>query len=183
VLLATAALLAAGCGAARVEPPDPAQPFATSAPSPREFPAAGIRFRAPGDLPFEPSDAPPLVTATSTGTATIAVWRYQRSEPLPRSDTALQDAETALRDAVRTRDPQFEVDRVRRVKVDGAPALQVLGTGRVAGRERRMRSTHVYAKGHEIVVDTYAAPEHFAFADEAIFAPLLRSVKIDPPTA
>jgi hypothetical protein len=182
VLLAAAALLAAGCGAERVRPPDASQPFTTQPPTPRSFPAAGIHFRAPGDLAFAPAQAP-LVTSTSTGTATIAIWRYPRTEPLPRDDAALDAAERALRGAVRTRDPRFDVERTGRVEVDGARAIEVRGTGRVAGRERRMRSTHVYAKGAEIVVDTYAAPGDFAVIDKAIFGPLLDSMKIDPPTA
>jgi hypothetical protein len=182
VLLATAALLGAGCGAERVRPPDPSQPFATLPPAPREFPAAGVRFRAPGDLPFAPAEAP-LVTTTSTGSATIAIWRYPRTEPLPRDDAALDEAERSLRDAVRTRDPQFDVERVRRVRVDGARALEVRGTGRVAGRVRQMRSTHVYAKGAEFVIDAYAAPDDFRIVDDAIFEPLMASLKIDPPRA
>ena len=181
-LLTTVALLVAACGAERVEPPDTSQPFATQAPSPREFPAAGVKFRAPADLESATADAP-LVTSMSTGSATVAIWRYPRTEPLPRSEDALQAAEEALRGAVRTRDPKFEVERIRRVEVDGARALQVVGTGSVGGRPRRMRSTHVYAKGAEIVVDAYAAPEHFSFADKALFAPLLDSMKIDPPRA
>ena len=182
MLLATAALLGAGCGAERVQPPDTSQPFATQAPTQRIFPAAGVKFRAPGDLPFAPAEAP-LVTTTSTGSATIAIWRYPRTEPLPRDDAALDAAEQALRRAIETRDPKFRVDRVRRVRIDGARAIEVTGTGRVAGRERRMRSTHIYAKGAEFVVDAYAAPGDFAATDRSIFGPLLASMKIDPPKA
>ena len=44
-----------------------------------------------------------------------------------------------------------------------------------------MRSTHVYAKGAEFVVDAYAAPRDFATVDRSVFRPLVRSFKIDPP--
>ena len=41
-----------------------------------------------------------------------------------------------------------------------------------------MRSTHVYAKAAEVVVDTYAAPEHFEAIDETVFRPLVTTMKI-----
>jgi hypothetical protein len=44
-----------------------------------------------------------------------------------------------------------------------------------------VRSTHVFAKGAEFVVDAYAAPRDFALIDRTIFQPLVKSLKIDPP--
>ena len=44
-----------------------------------------------------------------------------------------------------------------------------------------MRSTHVYAKCRELVVDAYAEPDDFERVDRAAFGPLVRSIKIDPP--
>jgi hypothetical protein len=44
-----------------------------------------------------------------------------------------------------------------------------------------VRSTHVYAKGAEYVIDAYVAPRDFANVDRVVFRPLVRSVKIDPP--
>jgi hypothetical protein len=181
-LACAAALLGAGCGAERVQPPDPSRPFAIEPPVRRAFPEAGLRFRAPGDLAFGAGRAP-LVTSASTGTATIAIWRYPRSEPLPRDDAALAAAREALVRAARTRDATFDLDRSRRVRIDGAPGIELVGSERVAGRDRRVRSTHVYAKGAEVVVDAYAAPRDFAVVDRAIVGPLLRSLKLDPPRA
>ena len=178
--LAAFALAAGGCGRERIQPPDPARPATALAPAEQNFPAVGLRFRAPRDLIFEPGQAP-LVTSTASGSLTVAVWRYPRAETLPRSAPSLRDARRRLVDAVRRRDGTFRLDRARRLEVDGAPALQVLGTQRVAGRERRVRSTHVYAKGAEVVVDAFSAPRDFAVVDERLFRPLVKSLKIDPP--
>ena len=67
------------------------------------------------------------------------------------------------------------------MKVDGARAVELVGTEKVNGRTRRVRSTHVYAKGAEFVIDAYAAPRDFDVVDQSIFQPLIRSTKIDPP--
>lgn len=174
------AVVTAGCGRDRLDPPDPTRPASALRENVRTYPAAGLRFEAPDDWTFEPGQAP-LVTSTADGTVTIAVWRYPRTEPLPREDAALDEAQEALVAAARTRDPSFELDDARRLRVDGAPAIQLVGTERVAGRERRVRSTHVYAKAAEVVVDAYVAPRDFANVDREVFRPLVRSLKIDPP--
>jgi hypothetical protein len=179
-LATSAALLASGCGAERVDAPDPARPYSTEGPAQRAFPTAGVSFQAPADWRFDVGRAP-LVASTSSGTATIAIWRYPRTEPLPRDDSALEQADGALRQAAKTRDQSFRVQRSRRVNVDGARGIQLVGTERVAGRERQVRSTHLYAQGAEYVVDTYSASRDFAVIDRTIFQPLIRSLKIDPP--
>ena len=180
MLVVLAAVACGGCGRDRLATPDPARPASALRPAEQRFPDVGLRFTAPDDLTFQRGQAP-LVTSTATGSVTVAVWRYPRTETLPRDAASLRSARERLLDAVRTRDPSFKLDRVRRTEVDGAPALQVLGTQRVAGRVRRVRSTHVYAKGAEVVVDTFSAPGDFPKADLAIFRPLVASLKIDPP--
>lgn len=183
ILLALlAAPLAAGCGRERLAPPDVTRPAALLAPVERTFPSAGVRLTAPPDLGFDPAEAP-LVTSASSGSMTVSVWRYPRTEPLPAGDPELDQAQKALLQEIRRRDPRFALTRARRVEIDGARAIEVVGTQRVGGRERRVRSTHVYAKGAEFVIDAYAAPRDFPAVDRAFFDPLLRSVKIDPPSA
>ena len=181
VLVLLAATLTAGCGRDRLEAPDPSRPTASQPEGERSYPQAGLRFDAPGDVQFERGQDP-LVASAASGSATVAIWRYPRTEPLPRSEASLEDAERTLIGAVKRRDPSFQLDGVEQVRVDGARALEVLGTGRVLGRERRVRSTHVYAKGAEFVIDAYAAPRDFATADAGLFQPLVDSLKIDPPT-
>ena len=174
------AALAAGCGAERVATPDVTRPVTGSPPAPVAFPAAGLKFDAPRAWRVTEWDAP-LVATTSSGTATIAIWRYPRTEPLPRDEPALDAAQEALLGAIRTRDPRFAERGVRRVEIDGAPGIEVVGDEHVNGRERRVRSTHVYAKEAEYVVDAYAPPGDFTGVDRSVFRPLLRSLKIDPP--
>ena len=182
VLTALAAAALSGCGAERVDPPDPARPYATGGTADRTFAQAGLTIRAPSSWIFTPG-RPPLVASTSSGSVTIALWRYPRTEPLPQDDAAFAAAEEALVEAARTRDETFELTEARDVEVDGARGIELVGTQRLRGRQRQVRSTHVYAKGAEIVVDQSAAPQDFAPADRNVFGPLVDAMKIDPPKA
>jgi hypothetical protein len=175
-----AALAAAGCGRERLDAPDPSKPFTTGALTSVTFPKAGVKFRAPADWPFGAGTGS-LVASTSSGSATIAIWRYPRTEELPRDDTALQAAEENLLNAMHGRDKTLEEISTRRIEVDGAPAIQVVANETLAGRERRVRSTHAYAKGAEFVIEAYADPEVFKVVDKSVFRPFLKSFKIDPP--
>ena len=178
--VAVLAASAAGCGRDRIEPPDTVRPAAPGASVPEAYPEAGLFFDRPGNWPFR-EGRPPLVASTSSGTATVALWRYLRSEPLPRTPEALVAAQDALEQAVQARDPSFSLEGNRRLKVDGAPAIELRGTETVAGRERRVRSTHVFAKGAEVVLDAYAPPEDFERVDREVFGPIVESLRIDPP--
>ncbi len=168
------------CGRERIDPPDVVRPATPTGSTPQGFPQAGVSFDGPGNWPFLPGRAP-LVASASSGTATVAVWRYLRSEPLPREDAALDAAQRTLIDAAKARDRTFDLQRADRVKVDGAPAVELVGTETVAGGRRRVRSTHIYAKGAEVVLDAYAAPDDFRRVDREVFRPLLESLRIDPP--
>lgn len=175
-----AALGAAGCGRERLDTPDPGTPFTAGQLTTVTFPKAGVKFRAPADWPFGAGTGA-LVASTSSGTATIAIWRYPRTEQLPRDDTALQAAEENLLNAVHGRDKSLEEISTRRIEVDGAPAIQVLADETVAGYKRRVRSTHAYAKGAEFVIEAFADPGVFEIVDKTVFRPFLKSFKIDPP--
>jgi hypothetical protein len=170
-----------GCGRERIAPPDTLRPAPPAGSAPESFPQAGVRLDRPGNWPFA-AGKPPLVASASSGTATVALWRYVRSEPLPRGDAALDAAETALEDAAKVRDATFALDETRRLKVDGEPAIQLLGDETVAGQKRRVRSTHVYAQGAEIVLDAYAAAGEFARVDREVFEPMIGSLRIGPAT-
>ena len=183
ILLATAlsALAASGCGSDRVATPDLDRPAEPGPATRATFPKAGLIFDRPSAWRFEPGTGP-LVVRGGSGTAVVAVWRYLRTEPLPREQPALEDAKGELEGALQTRDPTFELTSSRITKADGAPAIEVSGLQTIAGQRRRVRSLHAYAKGAEVVVDAYAADQDFAAMDRAVFRPLIRSLKIDPPT-
>ena len=152
----------------------------TSTLTPRGFPSEGLRIGVPSQWGFARGEAPLVAQATS-GTAAIAVWRYPRTEPLPRDDTTLRAAQAELLRAVRQRDQRYREISTRRVEVDGEPALELVGDQRVAGQPRRVRSTHVYAEGAEIVVDQYAAVRDFGRLDDALFRRFVRAVRIGRP--
>ena len=170
-----------GCGRERISAPDTIRPATPTGSAAEEFPQAGVFLERPGNWPFVPGKAP-LVAAASSGTATVALWRYLRSEPLPRDDAELESAQRALEDAARARDPSFVVEEGRRLEVDGEAAIQLMGTETVAGQKRTVRSTHVYAEGAEIVLDAYAPEQEFARVDREVFAPMVESLRIEPAT-
>ena len=179
-LVALGLLGAAGCGRERLAVPDVEQPDVTRATAPRAFPEAGLRLAVPVTWSAEPGRAPLVLTMTS-GDAAIAVWRYPRTEPLPTEDAQLDAAQTALLRAVRQRDQRYRAISTRRTEVDGEPAIELVGDQRIAGRPRRVRSTHVYAQGAEVVVDQYAARDDFARLDATLFRPFVRRLRIGPP--
>jgi len=169
-----------GCGRERIEPPDTVRPQAPVGEAAEAFPQEGLFLDRPGNWPFQ-RGRPPLVASASSGTATVALWRYLRSEPLPREQAALNSAQDALEQAVKARDESFVLERGSNVEIDGAPAIELLGTETISGQKRRVRSTHVYAKGAEVVLDAYAPPEEFERVDREVFAPIAESLRIDPP--
>ena len=178
--LVLATVAAAGCGRERVDPPDTVRPAAPQGTGEEAFPKDGLTLERPGNWPFR-AGRPPLVASTSNGTATVALWRYLRSEPLPSEDEQLEAAQASLEQAVKARDATFALERSTRLEVDGAPAIELRGIETIAGRKRRVRSTHVYAKEAEIVLDAYAAVEDFDRVDSAVFDPIVKSLRIDPP--
>ena len=181
LLVVTLSLTAAGCGRERLPVPDAEVPAAGAPPLPRDFPKQGVSFDAPTGWSFGPGGPAPLVGSASSGSATIAVWRYPRTQPLPGDDAQLGTAHDALAAAVKQRDASFREIARRRTKIDGADAIELVGDEKVAGRARRVRSTHVFAHGAEVVVDQYAAPAHWTETDRLVFRPLLRSLELRPP--
>jgi len=171
-----------GCGAQGAEPPDLASPGPDIGGLVVDLPQAGVRFQGPQAWRQAKGQAP-LVVTLQAGTATIAVWRYPRTEPLPTTRAALVAAKESLVAETKRRDPTFRVDTAGLLTVGGARAIQVLGTGRIDGRERRVRSTHAFANGAEIVIDAYARAEDFPRMDERVISPLLGSLKITKPKA
>jgi hypothetical protein len=178
LLIASLPVLLAGCGNSATSVPDVSIPR-----TPRDWVAAnppgGVHLRIPSNWDKQPATGP-LIAAVFSGRATVALWRYPRSEPLPAGAAALRAAQRALLATVRKRDPTFRLAAARTVHVGGAPAVELLGTETINGRRVRVRSTHVYAGGSELVVDAYAPPARFEALDRSVFVPLTKSVRIDP---
>jgi hypothetical protein len=170
----------AGCGNRRTQPPDVITPDAPQ--GTREVRLKGVRFTAP----FNWQDLPALglrAGGIQSNTATVAVWRYPRSEPLPASSAALDEVEGLLVERVKRRDATFELRSSSTGRLAGARAIQLVGRQTIAGLPFGVRSAHVFAAGTEIVVDAYARPQDFAALDASVFRPLLRSLKLDRPRA
>jgi hypothetical protein len=179
--LATAAALAlCACGNERTPRPDVATPGPPLGSTAASYPKAGIRFAAPGGWKTTPGTLP-LVSTSQTGQATVAVWRYPRTEPLPVTSADLRRARRSLLKAVRTRDKTFRLKSARIKRIRRHPAIEVVGDETVAKHPRRVRSTHIFALGSEVVVDGYAPVAVFRRIDRTVFRPLVRSLRIGRP--
>jgi hypothetical protein len=177
IIAVAAALALCGCGNDRTKPPDvktAGQPLGSND---ARFPTQGIRFLAPAGWSLD-SGVAPLVATTQTGRATVAIWRYPRSEPLPRTKAQLTAARDALVAAATARDPTFKAVRTIIRRLRGVPAIVLLGTETIEGQPRTVRSTHVYAHGAETVVDAYAPAEDFERLDASVFRPLVGSLRV-----
>jgi hypothetical protein len=136
-----------------------------------------VRFLAPKGWLVNEGEGTQVYTI-STGEATIAIYRYPRTEQTPRTRTQLDQAADLLVGAAKARDSTFTELKRGRLKVDGHPAVQLRGTETIVGRPRMVRSTHVYTRRAEIVVDAFAPAKDFRRVDEQVFRPLLKSLKI-----
>jgi hypothetical protein len=183
VCIALAALLVlAGCGSDKKKAPNVNTVTTGEGNVTVAVPEAGVSFKAPGGWRRQKGKAP-LVYAVQTGQATLALWRYPRTEQLPTTHAALSDAKKALVKQIRKRDPTFKVTKAKLLHVGPKRAVQVLGTGAIAGNRRTIRSTHIYTERAEFVVDAYAPPTVFDRVDKQVFAPVLDSLQIGKPQA
>jgi hypothetical protein len=180
-LICAASVLAAGCGNQRSEPPDVTTPVRPAGSSPAFFDAQGVRIDVPGGWKVRTADTPPLVATVQSGTASVAVWRYPRTEKLPRTKAQLAQARDLLLAAARARDSTFKEGKAEITKSGRHPAIAVRGTETVSGQARTVRSLHVFAFGAEVVVDAFAPPADFSRVDREAFRPLMRSVRVRAP--
>lgn len=180
LVLAAASLSA--CGNDRTPVPEAAEPGPRLGDNPVQDDRAGYRLIAPAGWNVA-AGQPPLVTTISQGAAIVSIFRYPRTEPLPRTKDELDRAANDLVAAAKARDATFTPIKTARIKVDGRPAIQVRGTQTVAGLPRTVRSTHVYAFGGELVIDMLAPGDAFKRLDALYFRPLLRSLELRSPKA
>jgi hypothetical protein len=177
ILTACPLLLLAACGRSGTTVSTLTAPAAPAEMRTLVYPAAGVSFQAPRNWDAL-AERPPLVAAVRSNSAVVAVWRYPHRRPLPASRRELMRARDQLLTLLRARSSTVRVDGASMSEVDGFHAIAVDSVQRIAGAANRVRSTHVFAFGAEIVVDQYAPLDLFASVDHAVFVPLLRSLLI-----
>src|SRR5207247_2703690 len=170
------AVRVAGCGNARQRVPDPTRAQKPEQAERVTFAAAGVSLAAPRNW-LRGNGSDPLVALFGSGPAAVAVWRYPRKEPIPKNRSELEQAQANLSDAVQARDRSARIESPAIVDVHGVKGIQVVASERIDGRPRRVRSTHLFDRGAEIVVDAYAPPSDFAGVDRSVFEPLIRSLR------
>jgi hypothetical protein len=178
-MLAGCLLLAAGCGNSRTAVPNLSAPAPPHGFRKLTVSSAGISLDTPRNWTVT-SQTAPLVLTLNSGPAVVALWRLSRTAPPPASARGLRVAGRALVAAVRRRDPTIGGLRVTPTQVDGARAIRLEARERIAGRMRRVTSTHVYVSGAELVLDEYAPPAQFATIQRTVFAPVRRSLTLLP---
>ncbi|MBV9467602.1 MAG: hypothetical protein JO169_15935 [Solirubrobacterales bacterium] len=176
LLVCTLATLA-GCGDSRTPVPDLARPASPGGFQTLTYARAGVRITAPRNWAVAAAQAP-LVATVASGDAVIALWRFARRVPAPRGAAGLARAGAALIAAARRRDPTLRVLHAGTLSVDGAPAVALEVIERISGQTDRVRSTHLFVPGAELVLEQYAPPARFPALQAAVFAPVLRSLTL-----
>jgi len=177
IVLLCSLLVLAGCGNSRAPVPNLSQPATPT--SFRTLTFAGVTLQAPSNWSVV-NERPPLVTVVASGTAVVALWRFPRSAPVPIGRTALSQAAAQLIQAVRARDASLQVIRATTVTLDHRPAIELDAFERINGQPRRVRSTHVFVPGAELVLDEYAPSAIFHAVDHTVFSPVKRSLTLSP---
>ena len=178
--LAVTAVLLAGCGNSPTPRPDTGL-----IPPPKDFRAVtyapeGISLRVPVNWRVVDGTGAQVATV-AIGDAQIAIWRYERSEPLPVDRRQLNAARAALVAQVERRDSTFELTSSRLVIKPNLRAVELVGQSTNGKQRRSVRSLHAYGQGHEVVLDAFAPPEDFPRVDRETFAPVGRSLRLRAP--
>ena len=175
--IAAGSLAIAGCGNTPRKPPTVTTPKAAFGWVDQDVPTQGVKFQRPSAWRYAPG-TPPLLGTMSSGLTTIAVWRYPRTEKLPQTPAELNAAKDALVAAAKARDKTFTVIKAKGTRAAHHPAVVIIADETVAGQPRRVRSTHIYANGSEVVVDAFAPKDQYAQVESPIIIPLVRTFKI-----
>ena len=181
VLLLLAARALAGCGAERVDAPDPIAVQAPTGTKKERVEAANVAmvFRRPANWGMTEDQAPREFSLRS-GEATVVAWAHPRAEPLPRRGPSLEAARRALIAETMRRDPRFRLEGSRVLDVAGAPAVEIRGKQTLSGRQLAVRSVHVYDRRIEFVIEALAPPGSLPTVERGVLEPLLESLEIEP---
>ena len=172
----------AGCGNEPRKPPTVTAPKAAFGWTKQEIPTQGVTFERPTAWRYS-AGTPPLLGTMSSGLTTIAVWRYPRAEKLPETLTELNAARDALVAAAKARDATFKVIKAKGTRAAHHPAVVIIADETVAGQSRRVRSTHIYAEGSEVVVDAFAPADQYEQVETPIIIKLVRTFEITKPSS
>lgn len=144
-------------------------------------PSGEVSFGRPSSWTVT-SGKPPEVAEMSSGSAVAAIYSYPRSD-LPHDDAGVEASRRRLLQSLHRRAPSFQVEGSRVFEVDDAPAVEIVGRGRIEGHPVRTRSVHVYKGMAEYVIDAYARPRYFERANTIAFEPLLATISLSglPP--
>jgi hypothetical protein len=175
-----AAVLVAGCGDHRTPTPDVEHASAPGAFVTFTPGDAGVTFMRPKNWSNLIGRAP-LAGGIQSKTAKVAVWRYPRTEPLPRGRAALENVKSLLIGRVQQRNPSFALSASRITHLGGARGVELTGRQTVAGLPYDVRSAHLFKAGAEVVIDATAPAEDFPRLDRTVFLPLLRSLRVRRP--
>ncbi len=180
VILGLVLALVGGCGNSRTPLPRLSRPATPHGFRTLSYPTSGVSFRAPRDWTVSALPQPPLVTVLTSGTAVVAVSRFPLSEPVPGDPLAFARARRRVIRAARARDPTLRVIRSGVARIAGDRAIELDVIERIGGALRRVRSTHVFVSGAELVLEEYAPIADFHTVDHAVFSPLRRSLRLSP---
>jgi hypothetical protein len=176
-LLALAMLPLTACGNSRTPVPSLIRAAAPVGVRSLFYPHLGIVLAAPRNWAVL-SEQPPLVVTISSGAAVVALWRYPRTAPVPRTHAQLAYARRALIRAARARDVSLEVLSTTLTTLSGRPAIVLNALESIAGHARRVRSIHIFRRAAELVIDEYAPPGMFGPVDSQVFSPVVHSVRL-----
>jgi hypothetical protein len=182
--LAIPALAAcAGCGNARSQPTGTAGIGAPVSIVNFTSPSGDVSFGHPSSWSLSAGTAP-QVAQISSGGAVDTVYAYPRSH-LPVDTGEAESARRRLLSSLAERAPGFRVRSSRVRVVDEAPAVEIVGRGRIAGHRVMTKSVHVYKGRGEYVIDAFSRPAVFRQAEADAFDPLIATLHVrgHPETA
>jgi hypothetical protein len=174
---AVSALALAACGTERSEPADPTEVESPAGRIELRFPRSGIAFQGPANW-RRTAEAPPGVVRISSGPAVVAVWAYERQEPLPRGRRELTDARVRLSREAGERSETWRERAASLTRVDGAPAIEVTGLQTISRQRLRTRSIHMFRRRTEYVIDALVPPRDYAMVERGVLDPLLESLRV-----
>jgi hypothetical protein len=173
------ALLLGGCGNSRLQPTGlgkvSGSPDLVAYVSPKQ----GISFGHPSTWTVT-NGRRPLLARIGQGDAIASIYLYERSD-LPVDAAGIEEARTKLLDSLKRRAPGFKVESSAITEINGVPAVEIRGSGKVGSRRVKTLAVHIYKPHGEYVVDAYAAPNVYDRAEKVAFEPLLQTLRVRDP--